>query len=218
MRSSGSRTGSSRCSISPRGEEAMAKTRPTLACRTRQEWRDWLQAHHRTVSEIWLVFDKRHTGRSCVAYEDAVEEALCFGWIDSLVARLDDARYVRKFTPRTAESKWSAINRARYARVKARGLLTDAGIARPPTSRLAVPPEAPAAAIAAAKDPSALPAYIKKALKANATAWANFERLSPSYRRRYIGWIEYAKRQETREKRLQEVVAVLAAGRKLGLK
>jgi uncharacterized protein YdeI (YjbR/CyaY-like superfamily) len=201
---------------------AASKKLATVACRTRQDWRAWLQANHRTVTEIWLVFDKQHTGRSGVEYEDAVEEALCFGWIDSLVRRLDDARYARKFTPRTAESAWSAINRARYARVKARGLLTEAGLQRPPTARTAdptLPDRVQAAAAAAASGgTTGLAPDIRKALKADATAWTNFERLAPSHRRQYIIWIEMAKRPETRAKRLQEAVARLAAGQKLGLK
>jgi uncharacterized protein YdeI (YjbR/CyaY-like superfamily) len=196
----------------------MKKKLPTVHARTRQEWREWLHEHHRTVSEIWLVFDKQHTGRACIEYEDSIEEALCFGWVDSLVKRLDDERFARKFTPRKPDSAWSAINRARYARVKARGLLTAAGIERPPTAREAKAPAPPAAAVAASKDASALPADIKKAFKANAKAWATFEQLSPFHRRRYVGWIEFAKRPETRAKRLQEAVALLAAGQKLGLK
>jgi hypothetical protein len=104
----------------------------TLDVRTRAEWRAWLARNHTAVAEIWLVFHKRHTAKRSVDYEGAVEEALCFGWIDSLVRRLDDDRYARKFTPRTAQSRWSASNRRRYAAVEARGLLTEAGRARPP--------------------------------------------------------------------------------------
>jgi uncharacterized protein YdeI (YjbR/CyaY-like superfamily) len=202
---------------------ASTPKRATVTCRTRQDWRDWLQKHHRTASEIWLVFDKAHTGRTCVGYEESVEEALCFGWVDSLIAKLDDDRFARKFTPRTADSKWSAINKARYARVKKAGLLTEAGLARPPKGPDAVAPPFPAkvlasGAAAAAGDVSSLPADIKKAFKANGSAWANFERLSPSHRRRYIIWIEMAKRPETRTKRLTEAVALLTSGQKLGLK
>jgi uncharacterized protein YdeI (YjbR/CyaY-like superfamily) len=77
-----------------------AKAIKTLTVRSRQEWRKWLQAHHDSETEIWLVFVKQHAGGPSLSYEDAVEEALCFGWIDSIVRRLDDARYARKFTPR----------------------------------------------------------------------------------------------------------------------
>ena len=191
------------------------KERATVRARTRREWRDWLASHHDTVAEIWLVFDRQHTGRSCVAYEDAVEEALCFGWVDSLITRLDDERYARKFTPRKPDSKWSTINRKRYARMKEQGLLAEAGIARPPTARSGDAPPRPAEADAWAVKP---PAYIERAFKANAAAWKTFTGLAPSHRRHYVGWIAIAKRPETREKRLREAIGLLAKGQKLGLK
>src|ERR1700677_2989919 len=93
----------------------------TLDVPRRPQWRKWLEAHHSSTSEIWLVFHKRHTAQECLCYDDAVEEALCFGWIDSIVKRLDDDRYARKFTPRKPESRWSTINRQRYARLEAAG-------------------------------------------------------------------------------------------------
>ena len=181
----------------------------TLDVRNRQAWRKWLQEQFASSSEIWLVFHKRHTGVTCVSYDDAVEEALCFGWIDSLVRRLDEDRYARKFTPRKANSRWSMINRRRYADLAARGLLAAQGLERAPTSRSGDAPVTPV---------WALPPYIEEAFKANPVAWQFFELLAPSYRRAYIGWIETAKRKETKEKRLQEALGLLAAGKKLGLK
>src|SRR5213075_2717902 len=100
-----------------------AKSRKTLDVHSRAQWRAWLEKHHDSESEVWLVFYKLHTGRKSPPYEDAVEEALCFGWVDSLVRRLDDDRFARKFTPRKPDSKWSSINRRRYADLQARGLL-----------------------------------------------------------------------------------------------
>lgn len=185
------------------------KSVPTLDLRTRQAWREWLAEHHDSVAEIWLVFHKRHTGVPCLEYEEAVEEALCFGWVDSLVKRLDHDRYTRKFTPRKPDSRWSSINRRRYADLKSRGLLAKPGLERPPTSRSGDAPR-PAA--------SRLPAYIEERLKRNARAWQFFQQLAPSYRRAYIAWIDSAKREETRRKRLDEAVRLLAAGRKLGMK
>src|SRR6516225_5280720 len=112
-----------------------AKPLKTLDVRTRPDWRQWLQEHHDSESEIWLVFHKRHTAEPSLGYDDAVEEALCFGWIDSLIRRLDDDRYARKFTPRKADSAWSTINQRRYADLKARGLLAAPGLERAPTGR-----------------------------------------------------------------------------------
>src|SRR5438477_10432846 len=110
-----------------------AKSRKTLDVRSRAQWRAWLEKHHDSESEVWLVFYKLHTGRKSPPYDDAVEEALCFGWIDSLVRRLDDDRYARKFTPRKPDSRWSTINRRRYADLRERGLLAAPGLERPPT-------------------------------------------------------------------------------------
>ena len=186
-----------------------AKPIETLDVRSRQAWRTWLEEHHTSSSEIWLVFHKRHTGVTCVPYDDSVEEALCFGWIDSLVRRLDDARYVRKFTPRKANSRWSTSNRRRYADLESRGLLAAQGLKRAPTDRCG---DAPSPSF------PTLPSYIEKTLKADPVAWRFFEQLAPSYRRAYIGWIDSAKRQETKEKRLREALGLLTAGKKLGLK
>ncbi len=186
-----------------------SKTLKTLDARTLEQWRRWLVDHHDSESEVWLVFHKRHTGRASIAYEDAIDEALCFGWVDSLVKRLDDARYARKFTPRKPDSKWSAANRKRYAQLKADGRLMPAGLKRAPTDRNYDAPR---------PSPSKVPQYIQEALRNRPTAWSYFESLAPSYRRMYIGWIDSAKQQGTKMRRLQEAIRLLAAGKKLGLK
>jgi len=167
----------------------------TFDARTLEEWRKWLLDHHDCESEVWLIFNKRHTGRSCVAYEDALDEALCFGWIDSLIKRLDDDRYARKFTPRKTDSKWSAANRERYARLKANGRLKGPGLERAPTDRTYGPRPVV---------PSKPPAYIQQALTKNPTALRHFESLPPSHQRRYLGWIDFARRQETKQRRLEQ--------------
>jgi len=185
------------------------KTLKTLDARTPAEWRLWLADHHDSESEVWLVFRKRHTGEASIAYEDAVYEALCFGWVDSLIKRLDDARYARKFTPRKPGSKWSTVNRKRYAQLKASGRLMPAGLDRPPTERSG---DAPRPSLAK------VPPYIQVALRNCPAAWTYFESLAPSYRRMYIAWIDSAKQQETKMRRLQEAIRLLTAGKKLGLK
>src|SRR4029077_1790484 len=103
------------------------------------QWRDWLDKQHRSEAEVWLVYHKRHTGVVSIDHQDAVDEALCFGWIDSLVRRLDDSRYAMKFTPRRAGSRWSDANRKSYAKLEAEGRLKPAGIERPPTDRADAP-------------------------------------------------------------------------------
>ena len=155
------------------------------------------------------MFHKRHTGLEGISYDPAVEEAICFGWIDSIVRRLDDDHYARKFTPRKSDSRWSTINRRRDADLKARTLLAAPGLKRPPTSRSG---DAPRPSV------TVIPPYIERGLKANTRAWEYFEQLAPSYRRAYVGWIDAAKQAATKERRLREAVNLLAAGKRLGLK
>ena len=184
----------------------------TLLVRTLDQWRDWLAKHHASESEVWLIFHKRHTGVVSIDYKDALDEALCFGWVDSLVKRLDDRRYARKFTPRRSDSRWSAENRRRYAALKAERRLKPPGIERPPTDRGYDPRPA------RLPMPSKPPAYIQAALRNHPTALRHFEALAPSQRRRYFAWIESAKREETKLRRLEEAIRLLARGKELGLK
>jgi uncharacterized protein YdeI (YjbR/CyaY-like superfamily) len=184
----------------------------TFLAQTADRWRKWLDDHHDSESEVWLIFHKRHTGVASIAYADARDEALCFGWVDSLVKRLDDSRYAIKFTPRKVDSRWSTINRKRYAALKASGRLKPAGIDRAPTNR-SYGPRPPRFQM-----PARLPRYIQAALKKHPAAWRYFEALSPSHRRRYIGWIESARHAETKARRLKEAIRLLAAGQPLGLK
>jgi len=181
----------------------------TLDVRSRKHWRKWLEKNHASEPEIWLVFYKQHTDEKSIDLGDAIDEALCFGWIDSLVRRLDDDRYARKFTRRKPDSRWSTINRRRYAELKAQGLLAPAGLARAPTARNG---DAPRPSV------TALPSYIEQELKANPPAWEFFEKLAPSCKRNYIGWVDSAKREDTKQKRLREMIGLLTAGKKLGLK
>jgi uncharacterized protein YdeI (YjbR/CyaY-like superfamily) len=179
-----------------------------LDVRTREQWRRWLAQHHASHPGIWLVRHKRHTGVESMSLEDLASEALCFGWVDSLIKRLDDDCYAIKVTPRKPTSKWSDINRRRWKRLKAAGLLAPAGLAAAPTAnRYAAHPPIPE-----------LPAYLAKAIKTNARAWRCFQQLARTYRRDFVVWIHMAKRPETRDRRIRESIALLAAGKKLGLR
>jgi uncharacterized protein YdeI (YjbR/CyaY-like superfamily) len=184
----------------------------TLFVETLAQWRDWLDKHHALESEVWLVFYKQHTGVASIASEDALDEALCCGWVDSLVKRLDDRRYALKFTPRRADSRWSTKNRQRYQALKASGRLKPAGIKRGPTGRGYGPRPA------RLPMPAKLPAYIQAALSKRPAALRHFKALPLSQRRRYLSWIESAKRQETKLRRLKESIRFLSAGKILGLK
>ena len=181
----------------------------TFDARTLPRWRKWLADHHASESEVWLIFHKQHTGKPSVEYLDALDEGLCYGWIDSLIKRIDDDRYARKFTPRKPGSKWSATNRKRYAALETAGRLKPAGKERSPSEAAYGPMPAV---------PSKLPDYVARAFKAHPAAWAFFETLPPSQQRLYVMWIHTAKRQETKERRMREAVRLLSAKRKLGLK
>jgi uncharacterized protein YdeI (YjbR/CyaY-like superfamily) len=186
----------------------MAADLPILDIRSADKWRAWLRKHHARSAGVWVVFHKDHTGVASIRYEDFVRQALCFGWIDSLIKRLDDERYARKCTPRKPSSKWSAINRQRWAELEKSGELAPPGLAAAPTAN----------AYAAKPTIPDLPPYIAKAFKANAKAWQTFQSLAPTYRRHFVVWIHIAKQPETRERRVRESIALLAAGKKLGLK
>ncbi len=186
----------------------MADDLPALDVPDGDEWRVWLEAHHAASRGVWLVFHKRHTGRESISYEAAVSQALCFGWIDSLVRRLDDDRYARKFTPRQPRSNWSAANRGRWLELRRDGLLAAAGLAMAPTDLVQSPPPAI----------PELPAYIAAAFRAEPRAWQFFRALAPTHRRRFVTWIHTARRPATRQKRIRESIVLLGAGRKLGLK
>jgi uncharacterized protein YdeI (YjbR/CyaY-like superfamily) len=179
----------------------------TFDARTVERWRDWLKQHHSSESEVWLVFHKKHTGKPSVVYKDALDEALCYGWIDSLIKRIDGDRYVRKFTPRKPDSNWSSINIKRYNELKAAKRLAPPGLARSPEGRPVV--DRPQFA--------AVPPYIEKAIRKDVKAWASFESLIPSHRRNYLIWIDDAKREETRLARLEKAIAMLKAGKKPGI-
>ena len=185
-----------------------AKDLITLDLRTRATWREWLAKNHASSPGIWLLRHKQHTGIASMPLEDLVCEALCFGWIDSLVKRVDDTCFAIKVTPRRPTSKWSDINRKRWKQLKAAGLLATRGLAASPTENGYAPrPQIPE-----------LPAYIAKAFKTNAAAWRHFQTLSPRQRRNFVVWIHTAKRPETRERRICESVELLAARKQLGLK
>jgi uncharacterized protein YdeI (YjbR/CyaY-like superfamily) len=170
---------------------------------TRGQWRAWLKKNHRAACEIWLVFFKKHTGKPRVSYNDAVEEALCFGWIDGIAKTIDDTRYAQRFTPRRTGSNWSTINRRRYAELVAGGRMTPSGAAVAPTP-----------ATSAVKRDDSVPPELKK----DRVAWRNFQTLAPSHRRMYSLWINDAKKPETRQRRLAEALSLLRQNKKLPLK
>ena len=175
---------------------------------SRDAWRRWLEKHHAVKSEVWIAYYKKHTGRRCVSYEEAVEEALCFGWIDGQVRRLDEDSYAQRFTPRRAGSHWSTVNLRRFERLRAEGRVTDAGMAKGPTATTKI-------AAASWRLPDEVPPDIEKALKKSRMAWANLQALPPSHRKKFVLWLSSAKRPETRQRRTAQAIAMLEKNEKL---
>ena len=185
-----------------------------LTVQSRQEWRDWLSVNHSRSSRVWLVFYKQHTGVKTLSYDDAVEEALCFGWIDSIIRKLDEERFVRKFTPRKPNSKWSESNKSRVKKLLQLNLMMEPGKQRVEDAKRSgiwEKPDRP-------QIPLELPPELEKALKRSNKARDFFEKLAPSYQKQFIGWIATAKREETKKRRIQEAISLLEQNRKLGMK
>ncbi len=180
----------------------------------RNQWHNWLCEHHITGAGVWLIFYKKETSKPTIEYEDAVEEALCFGWIDSIIKKIDDERYARKFTPRKDGSKWSALNKKRANKMIKEGRMTNVGLVKIQTAKKTGLWE---------KDVRPqisfdIPPELAKALAQNKKAKKNFDKLAPSYRKQYIGWIKVAKRAETKKRRIEESLILLEKGKKLGMK
>jgi uncharacterized protein YdeI (YjbR/CyaY-like superfamily) len=188
----------------------------TLHVTTREEWRAWLAKHHATETEVWLIYYKKQSGQSRIPYDDAVEEALCFGWIDSIVKKIDEEKYAQKFTPRRERLKWSPSNKRRMRKLIEEGRMTEVGLAKIDLVVLHEDEkEKPKQRTSATPD---IPPFVEQALRANPAAWKHFQDLAPSHRRNYIRWIIDAKREETRQRRLREVVSLLEQNKRLGLK
>lgn len=175
----------------------------TLYVKDRVKWRAWLERNHTKAKEIWLISYKKHTGKLSVPYDDAVEEALCFGWIDSINKRVDDDRTAQRYTPRREKSNLSETNRERIHRLITEGRMTEAGLARV-KDKLEQEFNPPADIIAALrKDPS---------------VWKNFKSFPDSYKRIRIGWIDGARnRPEVFKTRLNYLIKMTAKNKMYGM-
>jgi uncharacterized protein YdeI (YjbR/CyaY-like superfamily) len=191
----------------------MAKTKE-LHFVDRHDWRSWLEKNHETKREAWLIFYKKHTGTPNVTYDDAVEEALCFGWIDSIIKRIDHEKFARKFTPRKLNSRWSGSNKKRATKMINEGKMMKTGL------ELIVQAKNCGEwnRTCPTRKDLAIPEYFEKALKSNEKALNTFNKLGTSYKRQYIGWVNNAKKEETRKRRLSEAIRILEKGEKLGMK
>ncbi len=185
----------------------------TLYVTTRQQWRKWLEENHVTQNEIWLIYYKKHTGKPRISYEDAVEEAICFGWIDSLIKRIDDEKYMQKYTPRNDNSVWSEINRKRAEKMIEERKMTPAGLKKIDAAKKNGNWQK---AYSSTRKIEMLP-ELERALKVNDTAWLNFNNFTDSYKNMYISWVSAAKREATRQHRIKEVVRRSEQNQKPGM-
>jgi len=181
--------------------------------RDRKEWRKWLEKNSNSADEMWMIIYKKHSGRKSIPYVDAVEEALCFGWIDGKIKRVNDEYFIQRYTPRRKGSRWSRYNIERVGKLIKEGKMTPAGLdaynvifTRPGLiydNR-------------ASGDP-VTPADLEAAMKENITAYNNYQRFSLSARRMYIDWLNEAKKAETRARRILKIVKSAEQNRKPGM-
>ena len=174
-----------------------------LYATSREEWRDWLERHYKSEKEIWLVYYKKHTGKARIPYNEAVEEALCFGWIDSTVRRIDEERYAQRFSVRKPKSQYSQANKERLRELVKQGKIADEVLATLGNileeERFEIAPD------------------ILKAIQDNETAWMNFQGFSPGYIRIRIAFIDGARnRPEEFEKRLRYFIQMTEKNKQFG--
>jgi uncharacterized protein YdeI (YjbR/CyaY-like superfamily) len=190
----------------------VTEIRPRLF-KDRAAWRRWLEKNHAKSSAIRVVYYKKHSGKKSLSYEEALEEALSFGWIDSIVNRLDEERYMQKYTPRKDASVWSAANKRRVAKLIAEGRMTEAGLAKVRAAkRLGTWTK-----LDRIDRDAEVPGELLRALEAEPPVKALFEKLPPSQKKLWSWWIASAKRPETRDRRIAETLRRVAAGRKAGM-
>ncbi len=180
--------------------------------KNRDNWRAWLAENNATAPELWLVLYKKNSGKPTVTYDEAVEEALCFGWIDGIIKAIDEEKYATRFSPRRSGSIWSESNKKRVAKMIALGRMTKVGLTKVREAKA----NGEWDKALAREDVTKIPLELERALQADKIALEKFERLAPSHKRQYIYWIGEAKRDVTRQKRIQETIKMLKANKRLG--
>lgn len=180
-----------------------------IDCRDIKSWRAWLEKNHLKESKIALLVHKKHTGKGSMSHREAMEQAICFGWIDTTIKSLNEDTFIRRFARRTDKSKWSDNTLSYAKRLLAEGQMSPEGIKRykegltRPTHDHGIP-----------KDPD-VPLALKKALKEKGM-WKKFEKMAPSYRRTFLRWLLHAKGEDTKKKRIGMIVKMVEQGKKLG--
>ena len=177
----------------------------------RDEWGNWLKNNHAIAKGIWLIYNKKHTGKPTVYYNDAVEEALCYGWIDSIVKRVDDETYMQKYTHRNPKSSWSELNKQRVEKMITEGKMTEAGM------RLVNIAKQNGKWDEAIKSQLnyVLSINLLEILKFDKSAFAKYEKLPSSHKKEYVSWIMDAKKEETRVRRTEKMITMLKKGQRM---
>jgi uncharacterized protein YdeI (YjbR/CyaY-like superfamily) len=181
--------------------------------KNRDAWRAWLAKNYARENELWVVLYKKNSGKPSVSYNEAVEEALCFGWIDGITKGIDGEKYAQRFSPRRKGSIWSESNKKRVAKMIEQGRMTDAGLAKITEAKQ----NGEWDKATQRQDTTNIPSDLKRALAADKIARQNFEKLAPSHRRQFIYWITEAKREETRARRIAMAIQMVRENRRLGI-
>lgn len=178
--------------------------------RNRKEWRTWLEENHNKKYEIWMIHYKKRSVNEGLALRDAVEEAICFGWIDGKLRKIDYEKYMLRFSPRKSNSVWSRINKKRAKEMIEQGRMTQAGLAKIQEAKKSGQWDD----AYTNKIKERMPPDLKEALSKNTKAWKSFHSFANTYRNMYIGWVNSAKTNETRRKRIEKVVQQSARNKK----
>ena len=171
--------------------------------KNRSEFRKWLSENYDSSSELWLIFYKKHTGKNTIQYEEAVEEALCYGWIDGTLKRIDDQKHIVRFSPRRKGSVWSVANINRVNRLIKQRKMTKAGLEK--FEELDESRREPAGTTELE-----IPEFVVKGLKKNKRVWKIFNEMAPSHRKQYVWWITEAKKEETKQRRLKKAIEMIS--------
>ena len=173
-----------------------------LFFKNRTQWRKWLEQNHDKASEALVIHYRKDSGKKGLNHFEAVEDALCFGWIDSILRRLDNERFVLKYTPRKANSVWSKVNKDKAEQLIKAGLMTPAGMAKIEEAKKNGNWDNAYTSLIK----ETLPTDLKQALMRNKKAWYNFQKFATTYRNMYTGWLDSAKTDATRQKRIAEII------------
>lgn len=178
--------------------------------KTAAAFRRWLEQHHASAAELQVGFYRKDSGKGGMTYHEAVDEALCFGWIDGIIRKIDAVSYTHRFTPRRPGSIWSNVNVAHVARLTAAGRMHPAGIAA-----FKARTRDKTGVYSFENRPQRFPAAIEKVFRSALPAWAIWRTQPPGYQRVAIHWVTSAKQEATRQRRLARLIALTARGRRL---